>query len=354
MIRRVGLLGGLFVMALAGAGCDGRGKGAGNPAGEVVLYASVDEIYSREVARLFKDETGIEVKLVSDTEATKSTGLLNRLIAEKERPVADVFWSGDVMRAAVLKQRAIAEPYQPQEAAALPAAYSDPGHAFTGSAGRLRMIIVHTGQSPEGSERPASVLDLADPRFARRSCLANPLFGTSSMHAAVLFETLGEERARKFFGDFTANGGRMLSSNGEVKRRVASGEFAFGLTDSDDVNVALADGKQVGFIVPDQKPGGHGAVLIPTAAVLIRGAPHPEAARKLVDFLVSGKVERYMAECDAGHFPLRPGIPGPPRLAVDFKSLNLTPLDYPALAKRMENLQDGFLKDWTDAQAQAR
>jgi iron(III) transport system substrate-binding protein len=52
-------------------------------------------------------------------------------------------------------------------------------------------------------------------------CVANPLFGTTSMHAAALFETMGEEEAKEVFG-LRANGVKMLSSNGEVKRRVAA------------------------------------------------------------------------------------------------------------------------------------
>ena len=67
---------------------------------EVVVYTSVDEVFARPVAKRFQEETGIRVRLVPDTEETKSTGLLNRLILEKDRPRADVFWSGDPIRAA--------------------------------------------------------------------------------------------------------------------------------------------------------------------------------------------------------------------------------------------------------------
>jgi len=72
---------------------------------EVVVYSSVDEIFARPIAERFERETGIRVRLVPDTEETKSTGLLNRLIAEKTRPQADVFWSGDPVRAAILSRR---------------------------------------------------------------------------------------------------------------------------------------------------------------------------------------------------------------------------------------------------------
>src|SRR5258708_26966657 len=70
--------------------------------GEVVVYSSVDDIFARPICEQFQKETVIITKLVPDTEETKSTGLLNRLIAEKARPRSDLFWSGDPLRAAIL------------------------------------------------------------------------------------------------------------------------------------------------------------------------------------------------------------------------------------------------------------
>ena len=78
---------------------------------EVVVYTSVDQVFSEPVFRTFERETGIKVNAVFDTEETKSTGVLNRLIAEADHPQADVFWSGDPVRPFLLVKRGIAEPY---------------------------------------------------------------------------------------------------------------------------------------------------------------------------------------------------------------------------------------------------
>ncbi len=93
---------------------------------EVVVYTSVDDVFARPIAESFELETGMTVRLVPDTEETKSTGLLNRLIAEKARPQADVFWSGDPVRAAMLKMQDVSAPYRSPQAQGLPAHYSDP------------------------------------------------------------------------------------------------------------------------------------------------------------------------------------------------------------------------------------
>jgi hypothetical protein len=91
---------------------------------EVVVYTSVDDVFARPLAEKFQKDTDIEVKLVPDTEETKSTGLLNRLIGEKKRPVADVFLSGDPMRAAVPKARGISAPYKSPNLAGMPPQFS--------------------------------------------------------------------------------------------------------------------------------------------------------------------------------------------------------------------------------------
>jgi iron(III) transport system substrate-binding protein len=248
-------------------------------AAEVVVYTSVDDIFARPIAEQFENQTGIEVKLVPDTEEAKSTGLVNRLIAEKKRPQCDVFWSGDPIRAGILKSKDISAPYQSPAAAGLPPQFSDPAHHFTSFSTRARVIIYNTELVPAGGV-PRSVRDLTNAKWKGGACIANPLFGTTSMHAAAWLESMGDDAAREFFAALAANHVRVLSSNGEVKRRVAAGDFAFGLTDTDDALGAMAEGKPVNFVLPDQD--GAGTLLVPNAAVLIAGAPHPENAKKLV------------------------------------------------------------------------
>src|SRR5271165_3130690 len=51
----------------------------------VVVYSSLDEEFAKPLAEQFEQETGLEVKLLSDTEKAKSSGLLNRLLEEKDR-----------------------------------------------------------------------------------------------------------------------------------------------------------------------------------------------------------------------------------------------------------------------------
>ena len=78
----------------------------------VVVYVSHDQVFSEPILRDFERDTGIRVKAVYDTEETKSAGAMNRLIAEKANPQADIYWANEPIRAEVLRQQGVSAPYR--------------------------------------------------------------------------------------------------------------------------------------------------------------------------------------------------------------------------------------------------
>jgi iron(III) transport system substrate-binding protein len=331
----------LFALALLG-GC----KPGNQQSNTVVVYTSVDDVFARPVCEQFQKQTGIEVKLVPDTEETKSTGLLNRLIAENARPLADVFWSGDPVRAAVLKAKGISTPFKPASPADTTGRFSDSAGHWSALSARARVFIVNTNLVP-AAETPRSLQAFLDPEWKGKACVANPLFGTTSMHAAALFETMGEAKAKEFFEGMRANGVKMLSSNGEVKRRVAAGEFAFGLTDTDDASVAMKEGKPVTMVYPDQDAAG--SLIVPNAAVLIANGPDPEHGKQFIEYLLSAAVEQSLAKSEAAQMPLRPGVPVPPGVKR-VEEIKAMPVDYEKLGARLQELSAGYLRTWAASQ----
>jgi iron(III) transport system substrate-binding protein len=312
----------------------------GTDAREVVVYTSVDQVFSEPVFRAFESESGIRVKAVFDTEETKSTGVLNRLIAEAQNPQADVFWSGDPVRPFLLIKRGLVERYVSPQAEGLPPGLRAADGSWTGIAARARVLLVNRNLVP-AAETPRSIRDLANPRWKGKAAIANPLFGTTTMHVASLFAKWNDGDAWAFLDALKANGVRIASSNGEVKRLVVAGEVAFGLTDTDDANEARKEGAAVEVVYPDADQLG--TLVMPTAVVLMAKAPHPEAGRRLVDYLLSAEAERRMAEA-AAHMPLRPGVPTPDgvRRVSDIRAMDV---DYAQVAEEMEKIQP-WLRQW--------
>jgi iron(III) transport system substrate-binding protein len=319
--------------ALALLGCRGQGP-------EVVVYTSVDQVFSEPILRTFERDTGIVVRAVFDTEETKSTGVLNRLVAEAPHPQADVFWSGDPIRPFVLIKQGLVESYLAPPASSLPPAFRAADGSWTGFAARARILLVNRNRLPEAA-MPRSVSDLADPRWRNQTAIANPLFGTTTIHIAALSTVWGEDKTRRCLDALTRNGVRVASSNGEVKRLVVAGEVAFGLVDTDDGNEALKAGAPVEVVYPDQD--GIGTLVLPTSAVLLRGGPNPVAGRRLIDFLVSAEVERRMAE-SAAHIPLRQGVPIPSGVRR-LDQIRAMHVDYSHVAAEMQRVQP-WLRKW--------
>ncbi len=314
--------------------------------GRVVVYTSVDEVFAEPILKQFENETGIEVALVPDTEETKSTGLLNRLIAEKGRPQADVFWSGDPVRAAILKAKGVSAAYSSAAAEGLPGGFSDADHHWTCFSARARVIVYNT-ELVAKDHIPTSIRDLADPRFRGKACMANPLFGTTSMHVAALFQAMGDVQAKEFLQSLVDNGVKILSSNGEVRRRVANGEYALGLTDTDDVHVAMTEGKPVGFVYADADDLG--TLVMPNAVVLIADGPNPEEGKRAIDYLLRAETEAALARGEAAQMPLRADVKLPEGFRFQSVSgLKTMAVDYGKLADKLDELSRGFLKDWVD------
>jgi len=148
-----------------------------------------------------------------------------------------------------------------------------------------------------------------------------------------------------FFEGLMSNEVAMLSSNGEVKRRVAAGDFVFGLTDTDDASVAVTEGKPVAMVFPDAE--GMGTLLVPNAAVLIANGPHPVHGKRFIDYLMTGEVEQMLAECEGAQMPLRAGVSVPPGVKREGEVVAMA-VDYAELGTLLEELSKGYLKNWVD------
>ncbi len=338
MIRRPSRVGVLIALGLSGLlpGCRPAG-----PAGrEVVAYVSLDEPYARPLLEAFQQESGIRVRTVYDTEAGKSRGLAERLLAERGRPRADVFWSSEVLQTVRLGRRGVLAEYRPPSAQGIPAAFRDRDGRWTGFAARFRVFIHHTRRGPRP---PRTLRELAEPRWRGVTAMANPLFGTSTTEALVLFSELGDAAAESYYRRRLSLGTSVTDGNSVAAERVARGDADVAQTDTDDAYVRLDAGRPVGIVFPDQE--GAGALLIPNTVGLVEGAPRPDEGRRLVDFLVSTKAELLLSRLSARQLPLHTGLESQlPERVQPLVRVRRRQVDYSSLADRYETV-DAILRE---------
>ncbi len=299
---------------------------------EVVLYVSADEYVAREVVAAFEQETGIRVRFVGDTEAKKTTGLVERLMAEKDNPQADVFWSSEVFFTIDLANADVLEPYHSAATSDWPRTFRCPEDRWYGFAARGR-VIVYAPDRVDEKDIPKTWMDLTNDYYHGRIVMADPRFGTTGGHLGAMKAYWDRAYQPGIFEAFVlglaANEVRMLTSgNAGVVRAVAGGEADLGMTDTDDVWAAQAQGMIVEMAFPRHSRDdieGSGTLLIPNTVGRVAGGPNPDHATVLIDFLLSERVERILAETVSGNVPLRPGLASeyehlqvPDPLQVDF------------------------------------
>lgn len=302
--------------------------------GTVVVYTALDREFSEPVLDDFAQATSIRVLPKYDDESTKTVGLTSAIIQESSRPRCDVFWNNEILNTLRLEQKGLLEVYRSPAAADYPEMYRSPDGTWHGFAGRARVLIVNTGLVAE-NERPTSIYDLADPKWRGKVGIARPVAGTTATHAAVLFATLGEVKAKEFFRNLKSNDVRILSGNKQVATACSAGQIAFGLTDTDDAIIEIERASPVAIVYPDREADQLGALFIPNTLAIIKGCPHPEAARKLVDFLLSPAVEEKLAKGASAQIPLNPKVMTRPRVETP-KTVKSMQVDFAAAAKEWE------------------
>jgi iron(III) transport system substrate-binding protein len=264
-----------------------------NESKKVVVYTSVDQNIAEEILKDFEAKTGIKVQAVYDIEASKTTGLANRLIAEKSNPQADVFWSSEIIMTLKLKEEGVFQPYISQNAEDIPDSYKDDEGYWTGFGGRGRVMIINTDIM--GDKEPDSIFDLTNPEYVSyKKAVAYPLFGTTMTHLFVMKQLWGEDEAIDYFLDAQSSNTVIVDGNAVVRDLVAGGEVAFGITDTDDAFAAVNDGKPVKVLYLDQKDIG--TLIIPNTAGLIKDCKNIEEGKIFMDYIMSRATEEKLME----------------------------------------------------------
>ena len=330
-MRRVALL----VLILAG--CRDSEK-------RVVVYCAQDREFAEGVFADFQTETKLTVAPKFDTEANKSVSLAAELEREAERPRCDVHWNNEILATIRLARRGVYEPYESPGAAPFPEWTKAKDRTWQAFAARARVLLVNTDLVAE-TDRPRSLLDLTDPKWKGKVAIAKPQFGTTATQAACLFEVLGPDAARAFYRGLKANDVRIVPGNKQAAAGVAKGDFAVGLTDTDDALIELNAGRPVAVVFPDRS--GHqahprlGVLYIPNTLAVVKGCPNPAGARQLVDYLLRPETETRLATGGGFQIPLNPQV------TADLPAALLPPGKVRAMAVDWERAADR----WDEAQA---
>src|SRR5262249_26014237 len=205
--------------------------------------------------------------------------------------------------------------YASPAAKAYPAPARAADHTWHAFAARARVLIVNNQLVPP-NRRPGTLFGLTDVFWKGKVVMAKPRSGTTATQIACLFEVLGDAAAKTYLRGLKDNGVQVAPGNKQVAEWVGRGKTptgrpaAVGLTDTDDALSEVRAGQDVSLVFPDRAggPGRMGTLFIPNTLAIPKGAPNPEAARRLVDYLLSPAVEKSLAEGPSAQIPLNPEV----------------------------------------------
>lgn len=256
MRRFGGSIGWVFLAFVLWIGCRSARENV------VIVYTSQDQIYAQQILADFTRETGIRVLPLFDSESAKTTGLMNRIIAERLRPQCDVFWSNEEMMMRKLGRRGL---------------LADAPIASFGY--RSRRLVVNTN-FVDPNALPIDLKQLSSPKWKGRVAIAYPLFGTTAAHFMALRAAWGKDAWEQWCRDLVKNEALIVDGNSSVVRLVGMGEAWLGLTDFDDVAVGLRKQLPIKMLPLTQE-----FPVIANSVALIRGGPNPQNARRFQEYL---------------------------------------------------------------------
>jgi iron(III) transport system substrate-binding protein len=311
---------------------------------KVIIYAALDEKTSNELAAAFKKETGIDAEVALQIEQAGTVS--GRIKTEAPTARADVFIGGNSNFHTELVTGVYLEKYRSPviKQAGIDTRFMDPDGYWTGwYLGALCLLYNEKRYNEEvkskGIKPPTTWDDLLNPVYKGQMIASNPATtgGAYLMMAAQIFR-LGSEKAgfeyiRKLHPNVAqytkgANGSIPLVSQGEAIVGFAWGHDTLKQKVQGNLPIVVVFPKDTGFEIG--------------AASIIKGAPHLEAAKKFVDFLLSPTAGKINAQ-NGYRYPVRKGVELPPGIPA-FESLQLAPWD---LQKAADNV-DKWKKDWAE------
>ncbi len=289
----------LIVALVSGicAGVDGV-----RAAEELVVYSGREQMVVKPVVEAFQKKTGVAVKL----KIGRTSSLAHELVQERARPLADIIIATEAGVMEILAKNGVLDAYVSPEAKDLLPGSLDREGLWTGISSRARVIVYNKNLVPD-KDVPRSVFQLNDPKWKGKIAIAGTQERTTLSWVSSLVAVKGADFTKNYLIQLYANGLKILPDNADVWQGVGRGEFAIGLTNSPSYFLARKAHYPVGVVYPDQSNGEVGTLLNLNAIALVKGAPHPAAAKRFIDFVLSPAGQRILID-GAYEIPLRPDI----------------------------------------------
>ncbi|MDX9665855.1 extracellular solute-binding protein [Pseudomonas sp. P5_152] len=272
-------------------------------ADEVVVYSSrIDELI-KPVFDAYTEKTGVKVKFITDKEAP----LMQRIKAEGENATADLLLTVDAGNLWQAEQMGILQPFTSKVIDTnIPLQYRAASHAWTGLSLRARTLAYSTDRVKP--EEMTTYEALADKKWEGRLCLRTAKKVYNQSLTATLIETHGAGKTEEIIKGWVNNlATDVFSDDTAVLEAIAAGQCDVGIVNTYYYGRLHKQKPElpVKLFWPNQADRGVHVNL--SGIGLTKHAPHPEAAKALVEWMTTAEAQKIFADVNQ-EFPANPNV----------------------------------------------
>ncbi len=295
--------------------------------GAVTWYTSTPVNTAQKIANLFQAETGIKVELFR----SGGSAVLRRFMQEIDarRVIADVMTISDPAEVLTLIKRDLVVPFRPRNFDKIRDEVKDPKGYHVAQRVNLVGIIARADKS---LAMPKNWTDLTDARYKGLLVMPDPSYTAIQL---MVVGTLSRKYGWEFYDKLRANEIMIVQSHQQVAEALTRGERLVAAEGADQF--AWLD-RKAGHKIQTIWPAD-GAFAIGAPTVVIKGAPHPNAAKALAEFMISDTVQKLLPGegIYAGRSDVEPPAGNPP-----LGQIKLMPIDYDQIEKDAKMLKTRF------------
>jgi iron(III) transport system substrate-binding protein len=322
----------IFFSVGAAYGQDAKLIEAGKKEGKVAVYGSLESDTADAVFNLFKKKTGISV----DYWRASATKVMDRALSEYRagKPQFDIILTNDNPMQIMFKEGIFAK-YDSPSAKDFTKESLDPNLGP-----RYRNVIigvVYNKSVINPSEAPKSLEDITKPQYRGKLVMPDPTqHTTTTQWVASLEKLMGKEKADKYIRDLAAAKPILVESLLPAAERVATGETPIAITYVKYAYMFGQKGAPLDYVRLGKMMGdGH-------YLTLGNKAPHPNAGKTLIDFVLGPESMATMAKM--GEFVNRKGVYPPLPDADKIQFVEMNDLNSKQFAEKKKEYQQIFLR----------
>ncbi|MDY0068312.1 MAG: Fe(3+) ABC transporter substrate-binding protein [Porticoccaceae bacterium] len=279
---------------------------------EVVVYSARNEQLIKPLFDAYEKASGVRIRFLTDKEGP----LLARLKAEGVNTPADLLLTVDAGNLWQAAESGLLQPVDsPLLRARIPAHLRDPDNLWVGLSVRARTVVYNPDRVDPAEL--SSYAALADPQWRGRLCLrtSNKVYNQSLV--AMLIAERGEQAAESIVRGWVANlATPPFADDTAALKAVAAGQCDLTLVNTYYLGRLLKEDAALPLKVfwPNQREEGSGVHVNISGGGVTRHAKHPEAARKLLEWLASDEAQAAFAGENL-EYPANPEVAVAPLVA---------------------------------------